>query len=50
MRSVVGVNIETDVNLTVAQISIVLVLLPYVGFGIHIVRKVHEQSTLLLLL
>lgn len=45
MHPVVGANIETDVSLTVAQISIVSVLLTYEGFGIHKVQKVHQKTT-----
>lgn len=45
MHPVVGANIETDVSLTVAQISIVSVLPTYEGFGIHKVQKVHQKPT-----
>lgn len=38
-------NIETDVSLTVAQISIVSVPLTYAGFGIHNVQNVHQKTT-----
>lgn len=44
MHPVVGANIETDVSLTVAQISIVSVLLTYAGFGIHNIQNVHQKT------
>lgn len=44
MHHVVRANIETDVDLTVAQISIVSMLLTYAGFGIHNVQNVHQRS------
>lgn len=44
MHPVVRANIETDVDLTVAQISIVSVLLTYAGFGIHNVQNVHQRT------
>ncbi len=37
-------NTETDVSLTVAQISIALVLLTYAGFGFHNVQNVHQET------
>lgn len=45
MYPAVRINIETDVSLTVAQISIVSVLLTYAGFGIRNVQNVHEKIT-----
>ena len=44
MHPAVRANIETDVDLTVAQISIFSMLLTYAGFGIHNVQTIHQRT------